>query len=95
MKFLTFTALSLALSLSPLAAAPPAAKDGAKITKNEAQHIALKSRKDARVTAANLEKVDGKLVWSIEIAGGGGKRMTHVTIDAMSGRIVAASRAHR
>ncbi|HEY1582803.1 MAG TPA: PepSY domain-containing protein [Chthoniobacterales bacterium] len=47
------------------------------------------------MTAANLEKVDGKLVWSIEIAGGGGKRMTHVTIDAMSGRIVAASRAHR
>ena len=40
----------------------------------------------ARVTAAKLETVEGKLVWSIEVAQG--ENRTMVAVDAMTGRIV-------
>lgn len=94
MKLFLLTALSLVLSLSLLQASPRAAeKGGAKITKNEAEHIALKHHERARVTAAKLETVAEKLVWSIDIAQG--KNVTHVAVDAMSGRIVPVKKPKR
>jgi uncharacterized membrane protein YkoI len=95
MKFLSLTALSFVLALSPLTAAPASAKEAAKITKNEAQHIALKSHPGARVTAATMETVEGKLVWAIEITGPKGKRITHVNVDAMSGHILSQTTEKR
>ena len=95
MKFLSFTALSLVLALSLLTAAPASAKEAAKITRNEAQHIALKSHRGARVTAATMETVDGKLVWAIEITGPKAQHITHVNVDAMSGQILSQKREKR
>lgn len=95
MKFLSFTALSLVLALSSLAAAPASAKEAAKITRNEAQHIALKSHRGARVTAATMETVNGKLVWAVEITGPKAQRITHVNVDAMSGQILSQKREKR
>lgn len=89
MKILSLLAVMLVVCLSPLQASPLNPKGDAKITKNEAEHIALKHHEGARVTAAKLEKVEGKLVWSIEILGPKAKQATQVTVDAMSGRILS------
>ena len=59
------------------------------ITKNEAEHIALKNYPGARVTAARLEKAAGGLIWLIEIASPKTKTAVAVTVDAVSGRIVS------
>ena len=89
MKLISLTALSLLLCLSFLSASPLDTKNGAKITKNEAEHIALKNYPGARVTAARLEKAAGGLVWLIEIASPKTKTAVAVTVDAVSGRIVS------
>jgi uncharacterized membrane protein YkoI len=88
MKLVSLTALSLLLCFSLLSAVPLDTKGGAKITKNEAEHIALKNYPGARVTAARLEKGAGGPVWLIEIAPPKSKPVA-VTVDAMSGRIVS------
>ena len=89
MKLVSLTTLSLLLCFSFLSASPLDTKGEAKITKNEAEHIALKNYPGARVTAAKLEKVTGRLVWLIEIAPPKSKPAVAVTVDAMSGRIVS------
>ncbi len=85
MKLISLAALSLLLSLSLLGASPRHPK-GAKITKNEAEHIALKHYPGARVTAAKLETVRGILVWSIEIAPSNAQPVV-VAVDARTGRV--------
>ena len=70
-------------------------KGEAKITKNEAEHIALKEYKGARVTAAKLEKVEGKLVWAINILGPKGRRAHQITVDALSGRVLGEKKVDR
>jgi len=87
--------LSLLLSASLLQANPRDSKTGAKITKNEAEHIALKDHAGARVTSARLEKVEGKLVWLIDVSEPKANQRTHVTVDAMSGRILAQKKENR
>jgi uncharacterized membrane protein YkoI len=89
MKLISLTALSLLLCFSFLSASPPDKKGGAKITKNEAEHIALQNYPGARVTAAKLKDVTGRLVWLIEIVPPKSKPAVSVTVDAMSGRIVS------
>jgi hypothetical protein len=93
MKLISLAALSLLLSLSLLAASPPGAK-GAKITRNEAQHIALKRYPGGRVTAAKLETVQGILVWSIEITPANAQSVT-IAVDATTGRVDPAKTGAR
>jgi hypothetical protein len=93
MKFFSLAALSLLLGLSMVCASPLQKEGAAKITKNEAEHIALKNHQGARVTAAKLETIEGKKVWSIEIAQG--ERRTKVAVDAMSGRILPGKKNPR
>lgn len=93
MKLITLSSLWLLLSLSLLAASPHDAK-GAKITKNEAEHIALKHYPGSRVTAAKLETVQGTLLWSIEIARSNAKPVA-VAVDARSGRVVPREKGTR
>jgi uncharacterized membrane protein YkoI len=85
--------LSVLLSLSLLAASPPDSKD-AKITRNEAQHIALTQYPGARVTAAKLETVQGTLVWSIQIALPDAKAVV-VAVNAQTGRVVPGKEGTR
>ena len=89
MKLLSLMALSLLLCFSLLSASPLDPEGQAKITKNEAEHIALKRYPGARVTAAKLEKVAGGMVWMIEIAPPKSKPVIAVSVDAISGRIVS------
>lgn len=93
MKIIFLSALSLFLGLSLVCANPLAKKPGTKITKNEAEHIALRQHKGARVTAAKLETVEDKKIWVIEIAQG--KRQTKVQVDAVRGRVVASEKIDR
>lgn len=93
MKFFSLSALSLLLGLSMVCASPLEKEHGTKITKNEAEHIALKHHEGARVTAAKLETIAGRKVWSLEIAQG--KHRTMVAVDATSGRILPVEEGHR
>ena len=93
MKRISFSALALLLSLSLLTASPHTPK-GARITRNEAQHIALKGYPGARVTAAKLEKVRGILVWSIAIAPANAKPVL-VAVDAQTGHVVPGEKEGR
>ncbi len=93
MKAFSLFVLSLFLGLSLAGASPLEKKFGTKITKNEAEHIALRPHKGARVVGATLETVGGTKVWAIEIAQG--KRLTMVKVNATSGRVVAAKRMSR
>ena len=87
--------LSLVIILSFLVFAPLHAespldpKGNAKITKNEAEHIALRKYPGARVGTAKLETVHGQLVWSLELVttNDGTKP---VAVDAMTGRLAGA-----
>lgn len=65
---------------------PLPAEPGTKITKNEAEHIALQHHEGARVTAAKLETSDRHNIWRIELAQN--ERRTIVSVDAMTGRII-------
>ncbi len=93
MKSFSLAALSLFLGLSLVCANPLAKEPGTKITKNEAEHIALRQHKGARVTSAKLETVEGKKIWVIQIAQG--KRQNLVQVNAVSGRVVATEKVSR
>jgi uncharacterized membrane protein YkoI len=88
MKLFTILASSLAVGLSLLQASPEDSKGGAKITKNEAEHIALRDHAGSRVTAAKLETIKGKMVWLVDIAEPKTQHVMHISVDAMSGYIL-------
>ncbi|MBA3960277.1 MAG: PepSY domain-containing protein [Chthoniobacterales bacterium] len=88
MKFFSLFASFLLLVCSPLQANPLHPPGHAKITKNEAEHIALKSFPGARVTAAKLETVQGQLLWSLQLVEPGKSEARSVAVDAVSGHIV-------
>ncbi len=87
MKFSLF-ALALFLAAAPLPASPLDAKGETKITKNEAEHIALREHPGARIQAAKLETVDGKLLWSLQLVEGKTQATDAIAVDATTGRIV-------
>jgi uncharacterized membrane protein YkoI len=95
MKLKSLLALALVVSLSSLQASPRDPKGDTKITKNEAEHIALKRFPGAHVTAAKLETVQRRKVWSVEIAKPNAQQVTKVEVDAMTGRIVPGGKGER
>ena len=86
MKLISLAAVVLLTALT-VEASPNEPKSRAKITKNEAEHIALKQHPGARVVSAKLESANGHLVWLLEIAQRPGEPSARVEVDAMSGRI--------
>jgi uncharacterized membrane protein YkoI len=60
----------------------------AKITKAEAQRIALDKVPGGTIKEAGIEKEKGKLIWSFDIATPGTKDITEVNVDAMTGVVV-------
>jgi Peptidase propeptide and YPEB domain len=86
MKLPSLVLLLLFLGCSPNFANPLPKEPGTKITKNEAEHIALKNHEGARVTAAKLETSEGHKIWRIELAQN--ERRTIVAVDAVTGQIV-------
>jgi Peptidase propeptide and YPEB domain len=75
-------------------AAPPQPSDGelmkhAKITKTEAEQIALAKVSHGTVKTAEIEKEKGHLVWSFDIARPGTRDITEILIDAKTGKIIS------
>ncbi len=92
MKLISLAVCGFFLCCATLQASPLDPPGHAKITKNEAEHIALKRFPGGQVTAAKLEKVEGKLVWSLEIAPAKAEAVQHIEVDAMTGRIAGGAK---
>jgi hypothetical protein len=60
----------------------------AKITKAEAEKIALDKVAGGTIKESGLEKEKGKLLWSFDIATPGTKDITEVQVDAMTGQVL-------
>ena len=60
----------------------------AKITKAEAQKIALDKVPGGTIKEGDIEKENGKLLWSFDIATPGTKDITEVQVDAMTGAVL-------
>jgi uncharacterized membrane protein YkoI len=64
----------------------------AKITKDQAQQIALAKAPGGTVKEAELEKEKGKLIWSFDIATPGSANITEVNVDAITGDVVGVEK---
>jgi uncharacterized membrane protein YkoI len=60
----------------------------AKISKAEAEKIALAKVPGGTIKEGDIEKEKGKVIWSFDIATPGTKDITEVQVDAMTGAIV-------
>lgn len=60
----------------------------AKITKAEAEKLALAKVPGGTIKEGGIEKEKGKLIWSFDIATPGSRDITEVQVDAISGEIV-------
>jgi len=61
----------------------------AKISKKEAERIALAKVPRGKIKEAELEEENGKLVWSFDIATPHSKDITEVQVNAVTGEIVS------
>jgi hypothetical protein len=61
----------------------------AKITKAEAEQIALAQVSQGTVKSAELENEKGQLVWSFDIARPGTRDITEIWVDAKTGEIIS------
>lgn len=64
----------------------------AKISKAEAEKVALAQAPDGTIKESELEKEHGKLIWSFDIARPGQKDITEVNVDAISGELVGVEK---
>lgn len=61
----------------------------AKISRAEAEKIALEKAPGGTVKEGELEKEHGKLIWSFDISKAGTKDITEVQVDAKTGAVVS------
>jgi uncharacterized membrane protein YkoI len=64
----------------------------AKITRAQAEKIALDKAPGGTIKEGEIEKEKGKLIWSFDIATPGTKDITEVNVDAMTGAVVDVSK---
>ncbi len=91
-KTTAFALLASGTALALATAAPtddPALLKQARLTKNQAEHIALAKVPHGQVKSAEIEKEKGHLVWSFDIVTPGSKDITEILVDAKSGQIVS------
>jgi hypothetical protein len=86
--------VSFALVVGPLSAAPAQTSEAelmkeAKVTKSQAEKIALTKIRGGIVKSAELEKEHGLLIWSFDIAKPGTKNITEIQVDAKTGKIAS------
>ena len=90
MFVLTF-GIVLGFAAATFAAQPSEAElvKQAKITKAEAEQIALAKVSRGIVKSAEIEKEKGHLVWSFDIAQPGIRDITEILVDAKTGKIIS------
>jgi len=88
--------LTLALVAGLISCAAVAAEESqaalkaqAKITQEEAGKTALAKVPNGKIKSAELEKENGKLVWSFDISMPKSKNITEIQVDAKTGKIVS------
>ena len=64
----------------------------AKITKTDAERMALARVPGGTIKEGELEKEKGHLIWSFDIATPGTSDITEVNIDAISGKVIAVDK---
>ncbi len=64
----------------------------AKVSKADAEKIALAKVPGGTIKESELEKEKGKLIWSFDIATPGTKDITEVNIDAITGAVIAVDK---
>ena len=82
----------LAFSVATAFAAQPSEVEltkQAKITKAEAEQIALAKVPHGTVKSAELETENGHLLWSFDIARPGAPNITEIWVDAKTGEIIS------
>jgi uncharacterized membrane protein YkoI len=60
----------------------------AKVSKADAERIALAQVHNGTVKESELEKEKGRLIWSLDISTPDSKDITEVNVDAITGQIV-------
>lgn len=93
MKLLPAFVLSVSLlAFASLVSAEPSQSaliKQAKITKGEAEHLALERVPHGSIKSAEIENEKGHLVWSFDISTPGTRDITEVLIDAKSGEMIS------
>jgi uncharacterized membrane protein YkoI len=64
----------------------------ARISKPEAQKIAVARVPNGTIKEGELEKEKGRLIWSFDIATPDSKDITEVQVDAQTGQVVAVEK---
>jgi len=64
----------------------------ARISKNEAEKIALSKAPNGTIKEGELENEKGRLIWSFDIATADSKDITEVQVDAKTGQVVAVEK---
>ena len=64
----------------------------AKVTKTDAEKIALAQTPNGKINEEELEKENGRLIWSFDIATPGTKDITEVQVDAQTGQVVSTEK---
>src|SRR2546430_1854945 len=64
----------------------------ARVSRAEAEKIALSQAPNGTIKEAELEKEKGKLIWSFDIATPGAKDITEVGVDAITGKVVSVEK---
>lgn len=75
--------------IAALALAGCATEKQAKVSKADAEKIALAQAPTGTIKEAELEKEHGKLIWSFDVAVPGAKDITEVNVDATTGELVS------
>ncbi len=94
-KYIVPLALTLALVATGLAGCATEKEQEAKleakakVTKAEAERIALAKVPGGTIKEAGIEKEKGKVIWSFDIATPGTQDITEVAVDAMTGDVLA------
>jgi uncharacterized membrane protein YkoI len=88
------TAVLVCASLTPAVAGDSKEKQAkleakAKVSRADAEKIALAQVPNGTIKEGEIEKEKGKLIWSFDIATPDTKDITEVNVDAMTGKIVA------
>ncbi len=64
----------------------------AKVSRSDAEKIALAKAPGGTIKEVELEKEKGKLIWSFDIATPGTADITEVNVDAMTGEVVGVEK---
>ncbi len=93
-------AVAILLVIGVVSCATDAQKEGklqaqAKVSRDEAEKIALSKVPSGKIKEGEIEKEKGKIIWSFDIATPGTPDITEVQVDALTGEVVAVEKESR